>query len=291
MTIIKQKKVLGRGLDSLFPEVQKTISEETGNLVNLPLNSIELNPFQPRRSFDDEKLSEMADSIRKRGVLQPILVRRTPQGYQLVAGERRLRAAKMAELSSIPCLLVRADDTQTLEMALIENLQRENLNPIEEARGYDELLSKFGLTQEEISGRVGKDRSTVANSLRLLKLPPNIREDLEVGRLSPGHARALLSLESKSLQAKLWSRIIEKGISVRQAETLAREMNEKTPEKSRAERRPPDILEIEEKFMAALGTKVQMKPSSKTSGKIVIHYNNLEDIDRILGILKIEMNH
>jgi ParB family chromosome partitioning protein len=291
VTIIKQKKVLGRGLDSLFPEVQKTISEETGNLVNLPLNSIELNPFQPRRSFDDEKLSEMADSIRKRGVLQPILVRRTPQGYQLVAGERRLRAAKMAELSSIPCLLVRADDTQTLEMALIENLQRENLNPIEEARGYDELLSKFGLTQEEISGRVGKDRSTVANSLRLLKLPPNIREDLEVGRLSPGHARALLSLESKSLQAKLWSRIIEKGISVRQAETLAREMNEKTPEKSRAERRPPDILEIEEKFMAALGTKVQMKPSSKTSGKIVIHYNNLEDIDRILGILKIEMNH
>jgi ParB family chromosome partitioning protein len=291
LTITKQKKVLGRGLDTLFPEVQKTIREETEKLVNLPLNSIELNPYQPRRSFDDEKLSEMAESIRERGVLQPILVRRATHGYQIIAGERRLRAAKMAQLASIPCLIIQADDTQSLEIALIENLQRENLNPVEEARGYDELMTKFGLTQEEISGRVGKDRSTVANSLRLLKLPPNIREDLEVGRLSPGHARALLSLESKPLQAKLWSRIIEKGLSVRQAEALAREMKEKTSEKPKAEPRPPDILELEEKFMATLGTKVQVKPSSKTSGKIVIHYNNLEDIDRILGILKIEMNH
>ncbi len=291
MTLLKQKKVLGRGLDSLFPEVQKTIKEESENLINLPLNSIELNPHQPRRSFDDERLAEMAESIKERGVLQPILVRRTSQGYQLVAGERRLRAAKIAGLSSIPCLMVQADDTQSLEIALVENLQRENLNPIEEARGYDELLTRFGLTQEEISGRVGRDRSTVANSLRLLKLPPNIQEDLEVGRISPGHARAILSLDPKPLQAKLWSRIIEKGLSVRQAETMARELKEKTSEKPKAERRPPDILELEEKLMATLGTKVQVKPVSQTSGKIVIHYNKLEDMDRILEILKIEITH
>ena len=291
MTIIKQKKALGRGLDTLFPEVQKTIREETENLVNLPLASIELNPYQPRRSFDDEKLSEMADSIKRRGVLQPILVRRTPLGYQLVAGERRIRAAKLAGLSDIPCLIVTADDSQILELALIENLQRENLNPIEESRGYDELMTKFGLTQEEVSQRVGKDRSTVANSLRLLNLPPNIQEDLEVGRLSSGHARAILSLESKPLQAKLWSRIIERGLSVRQAEALAREMKDKTTVKPKTERKAPDILELEEKLMAALGTKVQVKPVSKTSGKIIVHYNNLEDIDRIMGILKIELNH
>ncbi|MBN1900559.1 ParB/RepB/Spo0J family partition protein [Candidatus Sumerlaeota bacterium] len=276
---------LGRGLDTLFPEYENSISDESGSLIALPVDSIGKNPFQPRRFFDDEKLSEMASSIKERGLLQPILVRSTPNGYQLVAGERRLRASKLAGLTEIPSIIVQSDDTQTLELALIENLQRENLNPIEEARGYDELSSKFGFTQEEISLRVGKDRSTVANSLRLLKLPNTIREDLEVGRLSPGHARSLLSLENKNQQAKLWSMIVEKGLSVRQAESLAREMKDKqtTTAKNNFSSKPPDITDLEDKLMAGFGAKVHVVPSSKTSGKIIIHYSSLEDIDRIMG--------
>jgi ParB family chromosome partitioning protein len=283
----KIKMALGRGLDTLFPDFEKAVSTETESLTTLPVDSIERNPFQPRRIFDDEKLVEMAASIKERGLLQPILVRSVPDGYQLVAGERRLRASKLAGLSEIPCILIQADDEQTLELALIENLQRENLNPIEEARGFEELSSKFGLTQEEIAFRVGKDRSTIANGLRLLKLPHTIQEDLEVGRLSPGHARALLSLENRNQQAKLWSMIVEKGLSVRQAEALSREMKEKqdTERKSRLNIKPPDISDLEDRLMSGFGTKVKVLPSSKTSGRIVIHYTCLEDIDRILGKL------
>jgi ParB family chromosome partitioning protein len=278
---------LGRGLDTLFPEFEKTVVGETDTLTNLPLDSIEKNPFQPRRVFDDEKLSEMAASIKERGLLQPILVRPVPGGYQLVAGERRLRATRLAGLTEIPCIIIQANDAQSLELALIENLQRENLNPIEEARGYDKLSSQFGFTQEEIALRVGKDRSTVANSLRLLKLPHTIQEDIEVGRLSPGHARALLSLENKIHQTKLWSLIVEKGLSVRQAESFVREMKEKQipQSKNRLSLKPPDISDLEDKLMSGFGTRVQVLPSSKTSGKIVIHYSSLEDIDRILGKL------
>lgn len=278
---------LGRGLDTLFPDLEKTVEGGADTLTSLPVDSVERNPFQPRRVFDDEKITEMAASIKERGLLQPILVRSVPGGYQLIAGERRLRATKLAGLAEIPCIIIQADDAQTLELALIENLQRENLNPIEEARGYDELSSHFNFTQEEISLRVGKDRSTVANSLRLLKLPHTIQEDLEVGRLSPGHARALLSLENKTHQTKLWSMIVEKGLSVRQAEAFAREMKEKqiSQSKNRISLRPPDITDLEDKLMSGFGTKVRVLPSSKTSGKIVIHYSSLEDIDRILGKL------
>jgi len=282
----KKKAVLGRGLDSLFPDYQTAIKEETDNLVSLPIDSIQNNPFQPRRSFDDEKLSELAESIRENGLLQPILVRRTPEGYQLVAGERRLRASKLASLSEIPCILIKADDEQILEFALIENLQRENLNPIEEARGYQELISKFGLTQEDVSQCVGKDRSTIANSLRLLKLPSTIREDLEVGRLFPGHARAILSIENRALQTKLWSKIIEKNLSVRQAEALSRELKEKKSRpKPGAKKKPSDIVELEEKLMSFFGTRVKVKTNSSSSGKIIVHYNSLDDMDRILGNL------
>lgn len=287
----KKKKALGRGLDALFPEAKSTVKEETENLLSLPAGSIKNNPFQPRRHFDEEKMSEMADSIREKGLLQPILVRSTSRGYQLVAGERRLRACRMAGLKKIPCILIQADDSQTLELALIENLQRENLNPIEEARGFNELTAKFKLTQEEIARRVGKDRSTITNSLRLLKLPPTIQEDLEVGRLSSGHARALLSLTNRPLQTRLWSRIVEKGLSVRQTEALARELKERKPTpKLKAKTKPPDIAELEEKLMGSLGTKVRVQPRSKTAGKIVIHYTSLEDVDRILEILGLADN-
>jgi len=283
----KKKKALGKGLDALFPESPaRTSSREGGDLLTIPVNSIEINPWQPRRVFDDERLAELSESISEKGVIQPLLVRRYDGGYQLVAGERRLRASRLAGLSEVPCLVVEADDETSLEIALIENLQRENLNPMEEARGYEELLSKFDLTQEQISQKVGKERSTVANSLRLLKLPPTIQEDLEVGRLSPGHARALLSLTERRLQTRLWSSIVEKGLSVRQAEALARNMKEKSnggkSSKTAGEKKPPDIQHVEERLMAALGTRVRIQSTSKTSGKIIILYHNLEDMDRIL---------
>lgn len=290
-----KKKALGRGLDTLFPDAVKAKSldapstDMSAGVKNVSIASIKTNPYQPRRTFDDEKLAEMSASIKERGVLQPILVKQAGQGYQLVAGERRLRASKMAGLTQIPCLVIEATDEQCLELALIENLQRENLNPVEEARGYEELVGKFGLTQEEVAARVGKERSTVTNSLRLLKLPPTIIEDLEVGRLSPGHARALLTIDERRLQAKLWAQIVERGLSVRQAEAIARELKEKKPAagKPKAASRPADIREVEEKMMAALGTRVQVRPTSKTAGKIVISYTSLDDMDRILEIIGI----
>jgi ParB family chromosome partitioning protein len=247
-----------------------------------------MNPLQPRHAFDDEKLTEMAASIKERGVLQPILVRRSAGKYQLVAGERRLRAAKMAGLLQIPALLIQATDEQCLELSLIENLQRENLNPVEEARGYEKLITMFGLTQEEAAARVGKDRSTVTNSLRLLKLPAPILGDIETGRVSPGHARALLSIEERKLQTRLWSLIVKYGLSVRQAETRAREMKEQRPAIKQKTPPPPGISALEEKLMTALGTRVRIRPVSKTSGKIIITYTTLEDIDRILEAIGIE---
>jgi len=290
-----KKKALGRGLDTLFPYTAKAAAPDASaadlstSLKNIAIASIKNNPYQPRRSFDDEKLAEMSASIKERGVLQPILVKSMGQGFQLVAGERRLRAAKMAGLTQIPCLVIHATDEQCLELALIENLQRENLNPIEEAKGYEELIVKFGLTQEEAAARVGKERSTVANSLRLLKLPPTIIEDLEVGRLTSGHARALLTIDDRRQQAKLWAQIVEKDLSVRQTEAIARELKEKKSiaGKKKPPSRPADICEIEERMMGALGTRVQIRPASKTAGKIVISYSNLDDMDRILEILGI----
>ncbi len=278
-----KKKALGRGLDTLFPDVEKSVREESEKLVSLPVDAIQFNPLQPRRRFDEQKLSEMADSIRTQGLLQPILVRPATKGYQLVAGERRLRAARLAGISEIPCLVVNTGDAKSLELALIENLQREDLNPIEEARGLNNLVQRFKLTQEEVAKRIGKDRSTVANSLRLLKLPAKIREDIEAGRLTAGHARALLSLDKAEQQIKLWALIVKKGLSVRQVESLVSEMKrQKAAKRRQGLPRPPSIIELEERMMAALGTRVHIKPSSKTSGSIVIHYTTLDDMDRIL---------
>ena len=278
----QRKKALGRGLDALFPEVEKAVLEESEKLVSLPVDSIQFNPFQPRRRFNKQKLSKMADSIRNQGLLQPIIVRPVKKGYQLVAGERRLRATRLAGLTEIPSLILNIDDEKTLELALVENLQRENLNPIEEARGYNKLITQFNLTQEEISGRVGKDRSTVANSLRLLKLPAEIQEEIEIGKLTAGHARALLSLDNPALQTKLCSLIVRKALSVRQAESIAGKWKKQKQGKSVQVHKTPNIIEIEEQMMSILGTRVYVKPSSKTSGNIIIHYSTLEDVDRIL---------
>jgi ParB family transcriptional regulator, chromosome partitioning protein len=287
---MKKKKALGRGLDALFPEVKKTVKEDTEKFATIAIQSIKENPFQPRHCFDEEKISELAESIKECGVLQPILVRPYKKHYQIVAGERRLRAAKLSGLKDVPCIIIHVNDSQALEFALVENLQRENLNPIEEAKGYEELNTRFNMTQEEVARKVGKERSTVANSLRLLNLPKTVQEDLEFGRLSPGHARALLSLTDKKMLSRLWSMILEKGLSVRQSEAIAREFKEKknTSKDEKITRRPPDVLALEEKFMTVFGTKVRVLPKTKNTGKIVIHYSTLDDMDRIMELVGIE---
>ncbi len=256
----------------------------------LPLDQIRPNPFQPRMEFNPAKLSEMADSIREHGVLQPLLVRKSQEGYQLVAGERRLRAARLAGLTEVPVLLVSITDQESLEIAMIENLQREDLNPIEEAIAYDTLIKKFALTQEEVAHRVGKDRTTVVNSLRLLRLPPEIREDLREGLLTPGHARALLSLDNEEQILRLRKEILANGLSVRRAEERAKELlgGVIRPQKPRGEsgrERLPEIVDLENRLTETMGTRVRLRTTHPTRGRLEITYNSLEDLDRICALL------
>lgn len=256
----------------------------------LPLDQIRPNPFQPRMEFNPAKLSEMADSIREHGVLQPLLVRKSQDGYQLVAGERRLRAARLAGLTQVPVLLVSITDQESLEIAMIENLQREDLNPVEEAIAYDTLIKKFALTQEEVAQRVGKDRTTVVNSLRLLRLPPEIREDLREGLLTPGHARALLSLDNEEQILRLRKEILANGLSVRRAEERAKELlgGVIRPQKPRGEsgrERLPEIVDLENRLTETMGTRVRLRTTHPTRGRLEITYNSLEDLDRICALL------
>ena len=260
----KKPSGLGRGLEALLPK--------TGaGVVRLPLASIRPNPRQPRKRFAEESLKELADSIREKGLLQPLLVRPQGDGYELVAGERRYRAALMAGLQEVPAVVKDLTDREALELALVENLQREDLSPVEEARGYQALL-EMGLTQEEVARRVGKARSTVANALRLLQLPPEALEALERGEITAGHARALLMLEPED---RLWGLkgILEKGLSVRQAEAL-RERLAMAPKRS-AE---PSPLSLE--LSRHLGLPVRVVGGKK--GKVVIQYRSLEELEALL---------
>lgn len=261
----KKPSGLGRGLEALLPKTP-------GGVVRLPLTAIRTNPQQPRRRFSQESLEELAASIREKGLLQPLLVRPKGEGYELVAGERRYRAAQMAGLGEVPVLIRDLSDQEALELALVENLQREDLNPVEEARGYQALLA-MGLTQEEVAKRVGKARSTVANALRLLQLPKEALEALERGEISAGHARALLMLEPED---RLWGlrEILEKGLSVRQAEALReRLLRERTP---RPREDPPLALELSRH----LGLPVRVVGGKR--GKVVIHYRSLEELEALL---------
>ena len=213
------REALGRGLEALFAGANVAGDAE---LLRLPVVQIQPNPYQPRQHFDAQRLQELADSIRQQGLVQPIVVRRRAEGFQLVAGERRLRAAQIAGLETIPALIKRVTDQETLEFALLENLQREDLNPMEEARAYQRLQSEFHLRQRDVAQRVGKDRSTVANVLRLLQLPAALQQDIEAGRLSVGHARALLGLKSALDQQRLRDIVLAEGLSVRATEARVR---------------------------------------------------------------------
>lgn len=283
---------LGKGLDALL---SGTSADETrpigGAELKIPLDSITPNPNQPRKSFDEEELKELAASIREHGVIQPIIVEDRGSGtYGIVAGERRYRAARLAGLREIPAILRNYSDERRLEVALIENVQRSDLNPLEEALAYRNLMDLTGLSQEEVASRVGKNRTTVANALRLLKLPEDMQNALASGQLTSGHARAILSVLNPADQRLLFGKIVAEGISVREAEQYAGELNKgiraaerKTEEKERADK-PVELMDMEQKFINALGTKVAISGGLKR-GTIRIDYYSLEDLDRLYGIL------
>ncbi len=254
---------------------------------------IAVNPYQPRHEFDEKEISELADSIRINGIIQPLLVRRVGNGYQLIAGERRLRAAKRVGLKQVPIVIRRSTDKEALELALIENIQRSDLNCVDEAKAYFQLMQEFSLTQEEVSERVGKERATVANSLRLLKLSEEILEDLKKGALSPGHGKALLSLEGADQRAKLWKEVLEKNLSVRQTEARAQEIKAPPAEEQKGEAPSSEPVTplatrfstLSQELTRKWTAKVEIKGDER-KGKIVFHYGSRAELDRLLQELQ-----
>lgn len=274
---MKQRGGLGRGLSALIPGA----SDETG-LVEVPVQSVSPNPRQPRQSFEEEGLAGMARSIQEVGVLQPIVVRRLNGGYELVAGERRLRAAKLAGLATVPAIIRTTDDAESLREALIENIHRQDLSPLEQAAAFQELQDDLGVTQEELAQRLGHSRSHVANTIRLLHLPPEVQRLVADGSLTAGHARALLSLEDPEAQTTLAVRIAAEGLSVRQTEELVRSYVAHPAARAEATPKPvdPKLLQIEEALGDVLGTRVRIH-RARRKGRIVIEFGSKSDLDRI----------
>ena len=292
------KKGLGKGLGSLFGSddieelsaPKKPPKKSDGDIQSIKISLIEPNKKQPRSKFDDEKIDALASSIKEHGVISPIIVTPVQNGmYKIVAGERRWRAAKKAKIKELPAIVRSYSDEQVAEIALIENLQRENLNPIEEAVGYNLLTEEFNLTQEDISKRVGKSRSAVANSLRLLTLEPAVQKMITDGSLTSGHARAVLSVDGGEMRLALAKKIVEGGLNVRQAEALAKElMKKKTAPKKRVKTAAEiEAEKIAEKLSSAIGTKVNISHGAK-KGKIEIEYYGNDDLERILNILGLQ---
>ncbi len=280
------RKALGKGLSAMIPDFERGVQETNGSqgVTKLLIDEISPNRLQPRKYFDGEKLAELAASIKENGVLQPVIVQTGELGYHLVVGERRWRASKQAGLKKIPVIIREVNDTQSLEIALIENLHRQDLNPIEEAEAYWRLANEFGLTQERIASQVGRNRASIANSLRLLKLSKGIKEDIISGRLTAGHARALLGLESEKDIEVLRREILKKDLNVRQAEARSRQMK-KVPAAPKEESKKNIFLKnLEKDLESKLGTKVEIAPR-KAGGKLVITYYSNDDLDRIRGII------
>ncbi|MCH5213204.1 MAG: ParB/RepB/Spo0J family partition protein [Oscillospiraceae bacterium] len=281
------KSGLGRGLGSLFDDTSPA-AEEENNVESLRISQIEPNKNQPRQKFDDDKIDTLADSIKEHGVIQPIIVVKSGKRYKIVAGERRWRAAKKAGLKEIPVVIRDYTDREIAQIALIENLQRENLNPIEEALGYRTLMNKFDMTQEEVSSKIGKSRSAVANSIRLLSLDEAVQSKLISGEISSGHARALLSIEDPEIRKAVLLSITEKELNVRQAEALARELQKAKPKKKTEkidEQLRAELDSIENGLSSQLGTKVRLIHNDKR-GKIEIEYFGNDDLERILNIIR-----
>lgn len=279
---------LGRGLGALLPPAPPPATDsisrdiESGTVQDLPVDAIHANPNQPRKDFETNALKDLATSLKQSGLLQPVVVRRDGQGYQLIVGERRWRAAKLAGIERIPAVIREATDAESLELALVENLLRENLNPLEEAEAYQRLLADFSWTQEELAERVGKDRSSIANTLRLLKLPELIQADLRSGRLTMGHARALLALDTAADQLKLREEILAHSWSVRRTEEGVKRTA------SIGARRPPrrsaELTALEDTLREKLATRVRLVGNER-QGRIEIVYTSREDLDRLLELI------
>ena len=275
-----RRRVLGKGLEALIP----TPVEAGPGLREIPVESIVPNPHQPRQALDPIALQELADSIREHGLIQPLIVTQQGQRYQLIAGERRWQAAKLVGLSRVPALVKDATPQQMLELALVENIQRADLNPLEEASAYQQLIEDFGLTQAQVAGRVGKSRATVANSVRLLRLPQEVKESLAAGRISEGHARALLGLPEAETQSRALRRVIQRGLNVRQVEELVRRWTAPPPEPKPEPDRSPETEALERAFCEALGTKVRLV-RSKEGGRLIIHFYSEEELDALYELV------
>ena len=271
-----RRKGLGRGLSALIPQAPAPAAPADRSLA---IDDIAPNPFQPRAHFDESALAEMVESIREQGVVQPLLVRRADRGYELVAGERRLRAARLAGLDAVPVVVRDLDDRQTLEIALVENLQREDLSALEEAAAYARLAEEFDLTQDEIAARVGKSRPAVANTMRLLGLPEPVREDLRRGAITAGHARALLAVPSSAEQISLARETVRKAWSVRQLENRIRLRGRMKPRKGST----PNlhVADVETQLSRSLGTRVRLQGGAKR-GRIVVEYYSPEELERLI---------
>lgn len=292
-----KKQALGRGLSALLKDPQNDIKSAedknadklVGHIVELDLESIEVNPFQPRTSFNEDALRELASSIRELGVIQPITVRKLDYNqYQLVSGERRFRASKLVGLETIPAYIRIANDQESLEMALVENIQRQDLDPIEISLSYQRLIDEINLTQEQLSERVGKNRSTIANYLRLLKLDPIIQTGMRDGFLSMGHGRALINIENPQLQLDIYEKILASSLSVRETEKLVRNLQEGKPtgKTSTAPALSKNIKKSIKEFSDHLGAKVDVKVAKKGNGRLIIPFSSEEDLERLKKIIQ-----
>jgi ParB family transcriptional regulator, chromosome partitioning protein len=275
-------KRLGKGLDALIPSLNV---EENDQIIEAQIQQIRPNPYQPRKEFDEKALDELAESIKEHGVIQPLIVRKSIKGFELVAGERRLRASERAGLSTVPVVIREFSNEQVMEIALIENLQRENLNAIEVAQAYEKIMKQFTLTQEELAKKVGKSRPHVANFMRLLQLPQEIQDFVSRGTLSMGHARALLAIEDSQLKLKLAKEAIRKELSVRQMEELIKQLTQRVSRETKSKPKKDVFLsQWEEKLRQTFATSVQIK-RGKNKGKIEIEFYTDEDLERIMDLI------
>jgi ParB family chromosome partitioning protein len=300
----KDKEALGKGIRSLLQsidadlkttsgELKSSVVEAVTNMLRVPLDQIETNPRQPRHDFDETALQELAHSIRMHDIIQPVTVSRLPSGkYRLISGERRFRAAKMAALNDIPAYVRQADDQQLLELALLENLQREDLNAMEIALSYKRMMEELNYTQEQVAERMGKERSTVANYIRLLKLPPDIQVAVRSNQLSMGHARALINVDTVDKQLYLYGQIKEKGLSVRQTEELVRKLyKENSPVKNSVKPGLPEAFKrIEDNLASHFSTRVRLNHNKKGEGSISIEYYSLQELNKLLDQLGVSIN-
>ncbi|MCI7248495.1 MAG: ParB/RepB/Spo0J family partition protein [Clostridiales bacterium] len=298
----KKARGLGKGLDALFGDMEVSVEpsskEEESSAVHdieaaethegikyIDINNIKPNANQPRKTFDEGKLEELADSIREHGLIQPLVVRKSTNGYEIVAGERRWRAARKIGIKEIPAIVRELSDEENMLLAIIENMQREDLDPIEEAEGISQMIETYGLSQEQVSKSLGKSRPYITNQLRLLKLPEEIRKMVSDGRLSSGHVRALITIDDEEKQIKLAVQAVEQGLSVRQVEALAKANKNVKKSKAAKKKKSADVKRVEEDLKVALGTKVNLNQNGK-KGKIEIEFYSKDELERLIELLK-----